>query len=290
MPVGLPQVSSTQEQWRLVAARAMDAWHDFAVYVDLPSASLYKTSCTTALRDLRAAFSSVGYLGYLTSRPLLLILWLLIQYLWEVLHFLGKHLFHHAYVSAGKGWIQLKWGSREFYKWQSALSRTAVLVEISVVAALIGCYMLRRYIQRKKYVQRTASWYRRKKRAVNEVSTCSNREETYPTLSPPLERGPWAFRVVFDWCAIFFPSVCLTVLLAKPKNSHDRFSFHYVAIRVGSSRKGFAVFWLSLSSHIALSCNRVTVEACVALPRHLSFWPCSCLMPCFWRPSLRSRY
>jgi hypothetical protein len=199
MPVGLPQVSSTQEQCRLIAARAMDAWHVFLVYLDLPSALVYKTSCTTAWHELGAAFSSMGYLGYLTFRPFVLILWLFLQYLWKVLQFLGKHLFHHAYVSAGKGWIQLKWGSREFYKWQSSLSRTAVLIEISIVAALIGCYMLRRFIQRKKYVERTTSWYRRKKRAVKEVS--SNRKETYISNIASLGTRAPAMHVVFDWGA-----------------------------------------------------------------------------------------
>jgi hypothetical protein len=187
MPVGIPQVSSTQEQIRHIAAEAMDAWHDFVVYIDLPSASLYRTSCSTAWYDLRAAFSSLGYLGYLTFRPLVLIIWLLSQHLWRVLQFLAKHLFHHAYVSAGKGWVQLKWGTRSFMKWQFSLSRAAVLMEISIVAALIGCYMLRRYIQRKKYVERITSWYRRKKRAVKEVS--SGRKEAYQIVISSLERG-----------------------------------------------------------------------------------------------------
>jgi hypothetical protein len=187
MPVGLPQVSSTQEQIRHIASKAIGAWHDFVVYVDLPSASLYRTSCSTAWYDLRAAFSSLGYLGYLTFRPLVLILWLLSQHLWRVFQFLAKHLFHHAYMSAGKGWVQLKCGTNAFMKWQSSLSRTAVLMEISIVAALIGCYMLRRYIQRKKYVQRTTAWYRRKKRAVKEVS--SGRKEAYQISISRLERG-----------------------------------------------------------------------------------------------------
>jgi hypothetical protein len=230
MPAGLPQVSSTQEQCRLIAARAMEAWHDFVVYLDLSPASVYTTSCTTAWHDVRAAFRSTGYLGYLTFRPLVLILWLLLRYLWKVLQFLGRHLFHHAYVSAGKGWIQLKWGSKEFYKWQSSLSRAAVLIEISVVAALIGCYLLRRYIQRKKYVQRTTSWYRRKKHAVNGVSiNVVKRRILHYSISPPFERGhqhgmccvrpPYStFRIRL--VRHFFGGVvclCLAVILAEAK-------------------------------------------------------------------------
>ena len=170
MPVGLPKVSSTPEQCRLLAARAADAWRDFLVYLDLSSTAVYWNSCRTAYNDVRVATSSVGALAYLTLKPIVLIIWLVLQYLWKLLQFLSKQLFYHAYESAKKGWTQLKWGTKEFVKWQGSLSKKAAAVEICIMAALIGCYMLRRYIAKRKYVQRVNSWSRRKKRLVKEVS------------------------------------------------------------------------------------------------------------------------
>lgn len=175
MPVGIPRMSSTPQQCRLLAGQLADAWHDFLVYLDLPSTSLYWKSCRTAYADVRVATMSVWNLGYLTLKPLVLILWLFLQYLWRLLQFLSKHLFHHAYESAKKGAVQLKWAIQEFWKWQSARSNAEIAVELAVIVALIGLYALRRYIEQRKYVQRLKSWYRRKKRIVKEVSTVVSR-------------------------------------------------------------------------------------------------------------------
>jgi len=170
MPVGLPQVSSTPQQCRIFASQVVEAWRDFLVYLDVPSTTLYWESCRTACHDVKVATTSLTTLGYLTLKPMVLILWLILQNIWTLLQFLSRHLFKHAYESAKKGWIQFKWVNREFWKWQSTLSNAQIGIELSIIAALIGCFLLRRHIEKRKYVQRVSSWYRRKKRAVKEVS------------------------------------------------------------------------------------------------------------------------
>jgi hypothetical protein len=170
MPVGLPHVSSTPQSCRLYVSQIAQAWRDFLLYLDLPSASLYWNSCQTAFRDVKVAASSLFTLGYLTFKPILLILWLVFQNVWKLAQFLAKHLFHQAYISAKKGAIQAKWACREFQKWQSSLSNGQVMIEISILLTLIGLYLLRRYIEKQNYVRRLKTYYRRKKRVIKEVS------------------------------------------------------------------------------------------------------------------------
>lgn len=176
MPVGLPhQVSSTHEQLRFAVERLVTAWHEWIVYLELPSASVYKSSLHVAWHDTKAAVTSLSQLGYLTFRPITLLLCLVMRYLWTSIQVFGKHLFHGLYVSSRKGWLQLNWTSSHILRWQMSLAKSQVMMELATVGVLIGCYLLRRFIKRKQYVQRTASWYRRQKRAIQEVSLCSVR-------------------------------------------------------------------------------------------------------------------
>lgn len=170
MPVGLPHVSSTPETCRLYVSQIAQAWRDFMLFLDLPSSSLYWISCQTAYKDVKVAASSLFALGYLTCKPILLILWLVFQNVSRLAQFLAKHLFQQAYISAKKGAIQLQWALREFQKWQFSLSNGQVLMEISILLSLIGLYLLRKHIEKQNYVRRLKTYYRRKKRVIKEVS------------------------------------------------------------------------------------------------------------------------
>lgn len=164
-------MSSTTEQCRLYAVQIADAWRDFVLYLDLPSTAVYWESCRTAYKDVTVAFQSVGTLGFLTLKPFVLILWLVLQYAWKLVQFLSRVLFAQLYESSKKGFVQLKWASVEFLKWQSTLSNAEIGLELLSVAGIVGCFVLRRHIQKRKYVQRVTSYYKRKKRHVKEVSS-----------------------------------------------------------------------------------------------------------------------
>lgn len=164
-------MSYAPQQCRVFAIQITNAWRDFLQYLDLPSSTVYWETCRTAYKDVVLASSSVGTLGYLTLKPFVLIALGLLQYFCILLQFLSRHLFHHAYESAKKGLTQAKFATREFYKWQKTLSNTEIGIELLLIAALIGAYLLRRHIQKRKYVQRATSWYRRKKRTIKQVSS-----------------------------------------------------------------------------------------------------------------------
>jgi len=163
MPVGIPpNISTILSTYQSNASQALKSLIE---YLQIPARDEYTITLLTAYHDVLAACKSTYHLAFLTFRPFWIIGGVLLHHVLVLLKVLGQHTIHHGYVAAREGCIQLKIGVIWFVSFQKSLSRGAIAVECGVVAAFVGAYMLRRYIQKKRYVERVRRWYGTKKRA-----------------------------------------------------------------------------------------------------------------------------
>lgn len=166
MPVGLPNLNVCKDY----AMEAREQLYWLIAYLELPDRAVYWAAAKDAYRDTVVASSSLMTLGYLTTRPLWLLLYWIGGRIWIIATFLAKHLLSGVYVSTIKGFHQAKWIWNKYLYWQMSLSRRALLMEGSLVLTAAMLYLLRKYIQKKKYYERSVSWYKTKKRGVVKVS------------------------------------------------------------------------------------------------------------------------
>lgn len=165
MPVGLPNFGVCKDY----AAVARDHVHWLVTYLDIPDRTVYMAAVQAAYRDMVVASSSMATLGYLTTRPLMLLLFWIGGHVWTMVTFLAKHLLSNVYYSSIKGFGQAKWMATKYWSWQTSLSRRELIMEGSLVLTVSILYLLRKYIQKKKYYERSLGWYRAKKRGVIKV-------------------------------------------------------------------------------------------------------------------------
>ena len=123
---------------------------DVATYLQIPSWDVYRAAFSQYLADAHAFFWSSCHLAVLTFTPLGIILFHLSRVLWSMLMALGGTAIQQAYVQ-----------TVAFVQYQKTLSRAAITMECVAIAILIGIYLLRRYIQKHRYVERIKRWMRR---------------------------------------------------------------------------------------------------------------------------------
>jgi len=164
MPTGLPP--SIYDSLLNGAQLFRNSARDVVEYFEIPSGQeLYETS-SVAFRDVIVASKSSYVFLRLSLRPLLIFLALLSRHIGAALKVLAEHT-----VSGGiRGSIEFLRQSGNFARWfiafQKNLSTTAIWIEASIVCTIIGLYALRRYIQKKRYVERMRRWHNRKRRAL----------------------------------------------------------------------------------------------------------------------------
>ncbi len=164
--IGVPSREGFSETVGIAVRRV----NDFVEYLQLPSRTEYWHAWRNVARDVWMAAQSVRALSFLTLRPLVLLLWLVLQRVYICLKFLFRHLFQGLYVSLWKGLEQAKWCARRLVAWQYSLTSTQIKMELSAVIILLLLFSLRRYIQKQGYVQRVSRWYQTKKRYAIKVS------------------------------------------------------------------------------------------------------------------------
>ena len=157
-----------EKVYSLRSTNISDLFHSFIEYFQIPSLYECRTSATIAFQDSVSAVKSITQFLKLTTRPIFILLGLLSHTLYEILKVLAQCTVHHSYVAVREGCIS-------FVQFQKGLSRFAVLMEIGFVCLLILLYTIRRYIQKKKYVERSLRWYRRKRNLVLMVRTFINK-------------------------------------------------------------------------------------------------------------------
>ena len=151
MPTGVPIVSALVEH----AAESID-------YLQIPPYQTYKQALQIVASDFCTTAKSSWHLLVLTLTPFYIILKLLTHLFLVGLGVIAEHTIKHGVVTARECALQVHTGLSWFVAWQRSLSIAAVAVELATVAAGIGLYMIRRYIQKHRYVERTQRWFRRK--------------------------------------------------------------------------------------------------------------------------------
>jgi len=148
-----------EKVYSLRSTNISEHFHSFIEYFQIPSLYECRTSATIAFQDSVSAVKSITQFLKLTTRPIFILLGLLSHALFAILKVLAQCTVHHSYVAVREG-------CTSFVQFQKGLSRFAVLMEIGFVCLLILLYTIRRYIQKKKYVERSLRWYRRKRNLV----------------------------------------------------------------------------------------------------------------------------
>ena len=152
MPTGIPSLSALPA--KLGEAR---------IYFQIPSYEEYSTAFSDAARDFVSFFQSIFRFIHLSTKPLLILLALLGRYIILGLAVIAEHTLKHGVVAIREASFQARTGALWFLRWQRSLSNFALGVEAAALSGLVGLYLLRRHIRRKKYLERAARWYRRKK-------------------------------------------------------------------------------------------------------------------------------
>eukprot|EP00979_Chaetoceros_neogracilis_P016647 scaffold8946_cov268-Chaetoceros_neogracile.AAC.13 len=156
MPAGIPDVSS-------ILASLQDQMHYGIDYLSIPTFGLVKEHFLVAYADVLQASRSTYAFAEITSKPLAIIVSLIARYLWTLLKIVAEHTVYHAVLAMKETWQQMMFASRWFVAYQRSLTAAAIYMEMLFIFLLIGMYALRKYIKKKKYVERVTKWYHRKK-------------------------------------------------------------------------------------------------------------------------------
>ena len=130
--------------------KAVGKVSEVASTLQIPAWDVYRAALSQYLTDASAFFRSSCHLAVLTFTPLGIVLAYLSKILWSMAMALGGTAIQQAYVQ-----------TVAFVQFQKTLSRFAITMECVAIAILIGIYLLRRYIQKHRYVERIKRWFRR---------------------------------------------------------------------------------------------------------------------------------
>ena len=106
---------------------------------------------------------------YILCRPIVLTIKLILLFLWPYMQIIFNLTLRHVWIIIKKLCMHAKFASISFYKFQRSLSRYSIIIELCIIATFVGLYFLRRYIKKKRYVERLNHWYATKKRIVVKV-------------------------------------------------------------------------------------------------------------------------
>jgi hypothetical protein len=130
------------------------------VRLDVPEWDVYRNAVIGCAADAYKAAHSAGHLLAITVRPILILAYIVGQ-------FLFRNLLEHGGRSLREGAVQLRFASIWMYRFQRSLTWTEILGEVIVVTACVALYHFRRWLQRQTYWARAVRWYRgRKERAI----------------------------------------------------------------------------------------------------------------------------
>ena len=132
-------------------------------YLEIPSYELSKELFLIAYNDIIKALSSTYTFALITSRPLIIIISLVSRYVFAAFKVIAQCTMSHLIVGLKEAYQQFIFASKWFIEYQKSLPPTAVYLEIAAIGFLIGAYALRRYIRKKKYVERVQTYCKRKK-------------------------------------------------------------------------------------------------------------------------------
>lgn len=156
MPTGIPNVPQMLATMQTKTQLAFE-------YLEIPSYELSKELFLIAYNDIIKALSSTYSFALITSRPLIRIISLVSRYVFAAFKVIAQCTMSHLIVGLKEAYQQFIFASKWFIEYQKSLPPTAVYLEIAAIGFLIGAYALRRYIRKKRYVERVQTYCKRKK-------------------------------------------------------------------------------------------------------------------------------
>ena len=132
--------------------------------LQFPERQEYISAWRVAVKDVAAASRSTYSLGYLTFRPVFILLGILGHYLAIILKFVAKHSVEKGWIAAKEGYSQTRTATIWFVNYQRDLSSSAKYAELGLLSALAMLWLLRRHVRKKRYAERVQRWYDQKKR------------------------------------------------------------------------------------------------------------------------------
>jgi hypothetical protein len=149
-----------QYQW--IADDVMPPITDVWLRLQVPEWSVYKDALRHFAQDSYTASQSTHNLLFLTFRPVIILLTIVVKFLW-------KNLLEHGSKSLQKGLHQLKYAAIEFYKFQWSLTRTELLGELALLGVFVGLYYVHKWLKQQTYWSRFVAWFRQKKHITVQV-------------------------------------------------------------------------------------------------------------------------
>ena len=134
-----------------------------ATTLELPAWDSYSNAMANCANDAIAAAGSSYRLGYLTLKPVLILCWMVLGWVW-------KFVLEHGGNSLKTGAIHFRSACVHFYLFQRSLNGTQLLGEACLVAVCVGLFYLRKWLQRQTYWAKLVRSYRDKKARLVRVS------------------------------------------------------------------------------------------------------------------------
>ena len=134
----------------------VNVWEEWSTFLKIPSWDVWwNEHWMVALHHMYHATIAFWKAAVLTIEPL----WILTSYFGQIfLKWLARHSVDKVTKTA-----------RYLFRKQCELSRVGLYIEAGVICSVIGLYLLRRYIRRKRYIPRTVAWYGRQKRKCSQT-------------------------------------------------------------------------------------------------------------------------
>lgn len=126
------------------------------VPLHVPAFGVWKDALQVAASDLHQAASSVFTFLFITLRPLVLLLYMVIEY---IIRFIWKYVIVQGFSQQGVQYLVA--GVKALYRHQRSLTREQLAIEVFVIAGAVLLYQIRRFLQRQTYIQRSTAYVRK---------------------------------------------------------------------------------------------------------------------------------
>lgn len=131
--------------------------------LDVPSYTIYQTALKECTMDIMKSFSSSYKLWYLTIKPIVILISIILQNIYNLLLEYGGRSFLQ------KSLLQIKYTIIYLYHFQLSLNRTELIGEIGIIMFLIGLYYIRRWLYQQTYWTRITLYTKEKKMKIMKV-------------------------------------------------------------------------------------------------------------------------
>ncbi|OEU18336.1 hypothetical protein FRACYDRAFT_236612 [Fragilariopsis cylindrus CCMP1102] len=128
--------------------------------LEVPSYTIYQTAWKECIMDLMKSLSSSYNLWYITLKPFVILISILIQNFYNLVLEYGGRSF------AQKGILQTKYTILYLYHFQLSLNRTEIIGEIGLIFVCIGLYYFQRWLYQQTYWTRITSYTKEKKNRI----------------------------------------------------------------------------------------------------------------------------